>query len=166
MSTIALYPGSFDPITYGHLDIISRALKLVDQLIIGIGTHPGKSGFLPIDKRIDLIKGETQNLVKNTQSEITIETFDNLVVEAAVAVGANLIIRGLRDGRDFEYERQMAMMNAAMMPDVETVFLAASPETSFIASSLVKQIAGMQGDISKFVPPRVAQAIAQQAANE
>jgi len=166
MANIGYFPGSFDPITYGHLDIIARALKLVDRLVIGIGTHHGKSGFLTPKERTDLIQAETQVLAKDTGCEISIETFDNLVVEAAKAVGANLIIRGLRDGRDFEYERQMAMMNAAMMPGIETVFLAASPETSFIASSLVKQIATMKGDISKFVPPNVAQAIAQHVANE
>lgn len=166
MANIGYFPGSFDPITYGHLDIIARALKLVGRLVIGIGTHHGKSGLLTLDERIDLIQTETQSLAKDAGGEITIETFDNLVVDAAQTAGANLIIRGLRDGRDFEYERQMAMMNAAMMPGIETVFLAASPETSFIASSLVKQIAGMKGDISKFVPPRVAQAIAQHVGNE
>lgn len=160
MTRTGFFPGSFDPITNGHLDIISRAVKLVDRLVIGVGTHHGKSAFLDQAERVRLIGQETASLTGKSIAEIVIVTFDGLVVDAARDAGAQVLFRGLRDSRDFEHERQMAQMNAAMAESLETIFLAASPDTFFIASSLVKQIAKMGGDISKFVPPGVAAAIA------
>lgn len=166
MSIKGYYPGSFDPITKGHLDIITRSASLVDHLIIGVGAHHGKSGLLDPAVRVELIKSEIADLALSGKDTIDVETFDTLTVDAARKAGASVLIRGLRDGRDFEYEQQMAGMNAKMAPGIETIFLAASPETSIIASSLVKQIAVMKGDISEFVTPRVADAIAQQLAGK
>lgn len=159
MSRTGFYPGSFDPVTNGHIDIISRAANLVDELVLGVGVHHGKSGLLPESQRIELLKAICSPISAATGMNIQVQTFDDLAVSAAQRVGACVIIRGLRDATDFDYEMQMGQMNAAMMPKIETVFLGASPSTRMIASSLVKQIAKMGGDISSFVPPEVLQAI-------
>lgn len=160
MTRTAYYPGSFDPVTNGHLDIIARAAKLADRLVIAVGAHHAKSALLSANDRVSLIEACIAGLKQQTATDIRVETFDGLVVDAARAAGAAMIVRGLRDGRDFDYERQMAGMNAAMAGDVETVFLAASPETSFVASSLIRQIAAMGGDISPFVPEQVREVVA------
>ncbi len=154
MSRIGFYPGSFDPTTNGHLDVITRCANLVDHLVLGVGVHHGKKGLLTTDEKISLLTDVCQAVSQNTGMKITVETFDDLAVNAAQRVGASIIIRGLRDATDFDYEVQMGQMNAAMMPKIETIFLAASPATRMIASSLVKQIAKMGGDISSFVPPQ------------
>lgn len=159
MTHIGFYPGSFDPTTNGHVDIISRCANLVDQLVLGVGVHPGKSGLLSNDQRIELLTQVTGPISAATGMNIQIVTFDDLAVSAAKRAGASVIIRGLRDATDFDYEMQMGQMNAAMMPKIETVFLTASPATRMIASSLVKQIAKMGGDISSFVPPEALKAI-------
>ena len=153
------YPGSFDPTTYGHLDIIARAARLVDRLILGVGVHHGKASLISSKSRILLLDELCKPIADATGVEIVAETFDDLAVAAAKRAGAGVIIRGLRDASDFDYEVQMGQMNAAMAPDVETVFLAASPGTRMIASSLVKQIAKMGGDISAFVPVQCRDAI-------
>lgn len=160
MAKTGYYPGSFDPITFGHLDIILRASRLVDRLVIGVGAHHGKKGLFEPKQRIALIEAELAGQKPAVSCTISFETFDGLVVDAAKDAGADMLIRGLRNNADFEYERQMAVMNQTMAPDIETIYLTASPATAFIASSLVKQIARMGGDISKFVPTRVAEAIA------
>ena len=152
MSRIGFYPGSFDPTTNGHLDIIKRSANLVDHLVLGIGVHHGKKGLLSVDDKITLLNDVCNQIRQSTGMMITVETFDDLAVDAAKRAGASVIIRGLRDATDFDYEVQMGQMNAAMMPKIETIFLAASPSTRMIASSLVKQIAKMGGDISSFVP--------------
>ena len=154
MSRIGFYPGSFDPTTNGHLDIISRSANLVDHLVLGVGVHHGKKALLSVDSKIALLNDVCQPITQKTGMTIAVETFDDLAVDAAKRVAASVIIRGLRDATDFDYEVQMGQMNAAMMPKIETVFLAASPSTRMIASSLVKQIAKMGGDISSFVPPQ------------
>lgn len=157
MTTIGFYSGSFDPVTRGHTDIIARALSFVDELVIGVGVHHGKVSMFSADERIDMLQAETRALTQDRGRPIRVVTFDNLVVDAARSAGASVIIRGLRDGTDFDYEAQMSGMNGAMAPDVETVFLAASPGVSHIAASLVRQIARMGGDIGTFVSADVAQ---------
>jgi len=156
MGTIALYPGSFDPVTFGHLDIIARAARIFDTLILAVGSHHTKTSLLPLDQRLSLLETEVAALnITNVKFII----FDGLVVDAARNQSAGVIVRGLRNTTDFDYEAQMAAMNAAMAGEVETAFLCASPKTGFIASSLVKQIARMGGDISGFVPPSTAMKI-------
>jgi len=156
MSTTALYPGSFDPVTFGHLDIIARAARIFDTLILAVGAHHTKTSLLPLDQRLSLLETEVAALnIKN----VKLITFDGLVVDAARSQNAGVIVRGLRNTTDFDYEVQMAAMNATIAGEVETVFLSASPKTGFIASSLVKQIARMGGDISDFVSPATANKI-------
>lgn len=154
MSRIGFYPGSFDPTTNGHLDVITRCANLVDHLVLGVGVHHGKKGLLSTENKVALLTDVCQSVSQSTGMRITVETFDDLAVNAAQRAGASTIVRGLRDATDFDYEVQMGQMNAAMMPNIETIFLAASPPTRMIASSLVKQIAKMGGDISSFVPPQ------------
>jgi len=159
MTRTGFYPGSFDPVTNGHLDIIARAANLVDELVLGVGVHHGKSSLLDEGRRISLLQNVCGPISAATGMNIRVETFDDLAVSAAKRVGACMIIRGLRDATDFDYEMKMGQMNAAMMPKIETVFLTASPSTRMIASSLVKQIAKMGGDISSFVPPEALQMV-------
>ena len=156
MARTGFYPGSFDPLTLGHMDIIKRAATLMDRLVIAVGQHHGKKPLFSIEDRIEMLKSEAVPLGKGAGIEIDVQTFDNLAVDAARAVGANVIIRGLRNSGDFEYEVQMAGMNGEMAPDIETVFLAASPEVRHIAGTLVRQIASMGGDAAPFVPDSIA----------
>jgi pantetheine-phosphate adenylyltransferase len=158
MARTGFYPGSFDPVTYGHLDIIARAARLVDKLVLGVGVHHGKQALIDAEARIALLEQVTKPISEHTGVKITVATFDGLTVDAARKNHAGVIIRGLRDATDFDYEVQMGQMNGAMAPDIETVFLAASPATRMIASSLVKQIARMGGDIT-LVIPREAQEV-------
>lgn len=160
MNRTAFYPGSFDPVTNGHLNIIERALALFSPLVVGIGAHHGKTPMLDLDTRVRLVEEAGTEAAGRTGSEVRVVTFDGLVVEAAREAGATALVRGLRDSSDFAYEIRMAHMNATMAGDVETVFLAADPETAFISSTLVRQIATMGGDVSPFVPPASAAAIA------
>jgi pantetheine-phosphate adenylyltransferase len=159
MSRIGFYSGSFDPITNGHADVIARALGLVDELVIGIGVHHGKTPMFTAEERIAMIEQEGQALTARHGGKIRVVTFNGLVVDAAREAGAKLIVRGLRDGTDFDYEMQMAGMNGAMAPDIETVFLPASPGVRHIAASLIRQIAAMGGDITPFVSAPVAAAL-------
>lgn len=159
MARTGFYPGSFDPVTYGHLDIIARAARIVDRLILGVGTHHGKAPLLDAAMRVGLLEEVTKPIAEHTGAKISIVTFDDLAVNAARRHHAGLIVRGLRDATDFDYEVQMGQMNGAMAPDIETVFLAASPATRMIASSLVKQIARMGGDVSLFVPKEALAAV-------
>lgn len=159
MSITALYPGSFDPLTFGHLDIIIRAARMFNTVVIAVGSHHTKTALLSLDQRLELLEAEVNALdIKN----VRYTTFDGLVVKAARDQGAGVIVRGLRNTTDYEYEVQMAAMNATLEKEIETVFLAASPQTEFIASSLVKQIARMGGDISSFVPSLTAGKIEQE----
>jgi pantetheine-phosphate adenylyltransferase len=153
---IGFTSGSFDPVTNGHLDVIRRAARMVDELVIGIGVHPGKAPLFTTDEKIEMLKAETEPIAKATGCAIEISTFDKLTVDAAKAVGATLIFRGLRDGTDFDYEMQMSGMNGAMAPGIDTVFLPASPDVRHITGTLVRQIALMGGNVSQFVTPGVA----------
>lgn len=156
MKRIGFYSGSFDPITKGHLDVIQRSLKLVDTLVIGIGVHPGKTPLFSTDEKTDMIKADTAAMAKKAGAKVEIVTFAGLTVDAAKEAGASAIMRGLRDGTDFDYEMQMSGMNSAMMPTIDTVFLPASPDVRHITATLVRQIAQMGGDISTFVTPATA----------
>lgn len=160
MTRIGFYSGSFDPVTLGHTDVIARACQLVDKLVIGIGVHPAKKPMFNADERVAMLEQEVKQIREATGTEIAITTFDNLAVNAARAAGATVIFRGLRDGTDFDYEMQMSGMNGEMAPDIQTVFVSASPRVRHIAANLVRQIAEMDGDVSAFVSPAVAKRLA------
>ncbi len=160
-SLVAVYPGTFDPITLGHLDIIRRATRVADRLVVAVATNPGKSPMFGIDERVEMTRADAGAL-ETDGAVIEVRAFGNLLVHFAEEVGARLIIRGLRAVSDFEYEFQMACMNARLNPDVETVFLTASERQQFISSQLVKEIARLGGDVGSFVSTRVAARIARQ----
>ncbi|MBV1867844.1 MAG: pantetheine-phosphate adenylyltransferase [Marinosulfonomonas sp.] len=156
---IALYPGTFDPITLGHLDIIQRASILVDRLVIGVAINRDKGPLFDLEERVAMIQTECAAFSKETKTEIIVHPFENLLLDCAHDVGANLIVRGLRAVSDFEYEFQMVGMNRAMDSSIETVFLMAEARHQAIASKLVKEIARLGGDVSKFVTPAVKDAL-------
>jgi pantetheine-phosphate adenylyltransferase len=152
-----LYPGSFDPLTNGHLDMLAASLRLVDRLIVAVGVHPSKQPMFPADERLAMIHEVAGPAAKAAGVILEARTFSGLVVDLAREVGATVLIRGLRDGTDLDYEMQMAGMNGEMAPSLQTVFLPASPTVRHITATLVRQIAGMGGDVSAFVPASVAQ---------
>jgi len=156
MARTALYAGSFDPVTNGHLDVVRHAVRLADKLVIAIGVHPGKAPLFSADERLAMLVETCAPLARDAKCELSCITFDDLVVETAKKAGASMLIRGLRDGTDLDYEMQMAGMNEAMAPEILTVFLPASPMVRPITATLVRQIAGMGGDVSAFVPAPVA----------
>jgi pantetheine-phosphate adenylyltransferase len=156
MPRIALYPGSFDPVTNGHLDVIKHAVVLCDRLVVAIGVHPGKKPLFSVEERLAMLEEVFGPVAAKAGCGLECITFDDLVVTAAQRAGATILIRGLRDGTDLDYEMQMAGMNEAMAPEVHTVFLPASPTVRPITATLVRQIAGMGGDVSNFVPKAVA----------
>jgi pantetheine-phosphate adenylyltransferase len=156
---VGLYPGSFDPVTYGHIDIVRRAAHLVDRLVIAVGAHHDKHPLFSAEERVKLSKSVLGPIAKSIGLGLDVTTYANLTVDAAKDAKATVVIRGLRDAGDFDYEMQMAGMNQTLAPEIETVFLASSPESRHIAASLVRQIAAMGGDVSSFVPPVVATAL-------
>ena len=160
----AYYAGSFDPVTNGHVDILVRACGLADRLVVGIGIHPGKTPLFSAQERAEMITASIADAAQTAGTEINIVTFADLVVHAARREGASMLIRGLRDGTDLDYEMQMAGMNGAIAPDIQTVFLPASPMVRPITATLVRQIALMGGDVTSFVPEIVAQKLAQKVA--
>jgi pantetheine-phosphate adenylyltransferase len=162
---VGIYPGTFDPITNGHSDIIRRAAKLVDWLVIGVARNDGKGPLFPTDERVEIVREEVAHLENGDAERIEVRAFDTLLMHFAESVGAGVIIRGLRAVSDFEYEIQMADMNAHLNPDIETVFLMASDRYQFISSRLVKEIGALGGDISHFVSPRVATRLLDRFAN-
>jgi pantetheine-phosphate adenylyltransferase len=159
MLRTALYTGSFDPITNGHLDVIQSARSLCDRLVIGIGQHPGKTSLFTLDEKAALIKEVCASLIQKGQFEIEVVGFSGLAVDAAKQNGASLMLRGLRDGTDFDYEMQMAGMNGIMAPQIKTIFVPASPAVRHVTATLVRQIAKMGGDVASFVPAAVEKAL-------
>jgi pantetheine-phosphate adenylyltransferase len=153
---VGIYPGTFDPITNGHSDIIRRALHVVDRLVIGVARNEGKGPLFSTDDRVEIVRGEMDHLENGDGKRIDVRPFDTLLMSFAESVGASVIVRGLRAVSDFEYEFQMAGMNARLNPNIETVFLMASDRFQFISSRFVKEIGALGGDISHFVSPRVA----------
>ena len=157
---IGLYPGTFDPITLGHTDIIQRAMALVDRLVIGVAINRDKGPLFTLEERVAMVEAECAAITAKTGGEIVVHPFENLLIDCARDVGAGIIIRGLRAVADFEYEFQMVGMNRALDPSIETVFLMAEARHQAIASKLVKEICRLGGDVSKFVPPAVREALA------
>jgi pantetheine-phosphate adenylyltransferase len=156
---IGLYPGTFDPVTLGHVDIIQRAMALVDRLVIGVAINRDKGPLFSLEERVAMVQAECAAITDKTGGEIVVHPFENLLIDCARDVGAGIIIRGLRAVADFEYEFQMVGMNRALDASIETVFMMADARRQAIASKLVKEIARLGGDVSKFVTPPVAQAI-------
>jgi pantetheine-phosphate adenylyltransferase len=152
---VALYPGSFDPITLGHIDILERATAIFDRVVVSVLRNPAKQPTFSVDERLDLIRAAIEPL----DGEVTVDSFDGLTVEHARQVGAIAIVRGLRAVSDFETEFQMALMNRRLEPDVHTVFLMTSAPNVFMSSNLVKEVCRLGGDISEFVPPAIAEAL-------
>jgi pantetheine-phosphate adenylyltransferase len=160
MIRVALYAGSFDPLTNGHVDVIESAGVLCGELVVAIGVHPGKTPMLGAEERAGLIEKVCAGLLAARACKLSVRMFSGLAVEAARAAGASLMLRGLRDGTDLDAEMRMAAMNALMAPEIKTVFFAASPAVRHISATLVRQIAGLGGDVSAFVPEAVALALA------
>ena len=157
----ALYPGTFDPITLGHIDIIERAMALVDRLVIGVAINRDTGPLFDLEQRVAMVQLECEGIVKRTGGQILVHPFENLLIDCARDVGASVIIRGLRAVADFEYEFQMVGMNRALDASIETVFLMADARRQAIASKLVKEIARLGGDVTKFVTPSVREALLQ-----
>ncbi|MFQ6553369.1 pantetheine-phosphate adenylyltransferase [Aestuariibius insulae] len=160
---IGLYPGTFDPITLGHLDIIRRAMLLVDRLVIGVAINRDKGPMFDLDERVAMVEAQCAQISAENGVEIVAHPFENLLIDCASDVGAQIIIRGLRAVADFEYEYQMVGMNRKLDDSIETVFMMAEAEHQAIASKLVKEIARLGGDVSKFVPPDVNEALIRRA---
>ena len=154
-----MYPGTFDPITNGHLDVIARAARLLDKLVVGVSISAGKGPMFSLEERVEMVRAEIAAIATRNGMVIEVEPFDTLLVDFARKTGASMIVRGLRAVSDFDYEIQMAGMNYRMAPDIETVFLMASETHQFIASRLVKEVAKLGGDISSFVPPQTLERV-------
>jgi pantetheine-phosphate adenylyltransferase len=155
----AFYPGSFDPMTNGHLDVLVQAMNIVDRLVVAIGTHPGKAPLFSFEQRADLVRASLADALPEREADLEVVSFSDLAVDAARRHGARILVRGLRDGTDFDYEMQMVGMNARMAPDLQTVFLPAATVSRPITATLVRQIAAMGGDVSPFVPAAVLAAL-------
>jgi len=156
MIRVGFYSGSFDPVSYGHLDVIERAARLLGRLVVGVGVHHGKTPLFTWRERVDLLEAETRVIAARDSTQIEVVTFDGLSVDAARRHAAAVLVRGLRDATDFDYEMQMAGTNSALAPDIDTIFLPAAPGRRHIASKFIRQIASMGGDIDQFVPPLAA----------
>lgn len=157
--TIAFYPGSFDPMTNGHLDVLIQSLNVAEKVVVAIGIHPGKQPLFSFDERVELIQSAMRDAVPGSADRLSVVSFSNLVVDAARSHGATLLIRGLRDGTDLDYEMQMAGMNRQMAPDIQTVFLPAGTASRPITATLVRQIASLGGNVEAFVPRPVLLAL-------
>jgi pantetheine-phosphate adenylyltransferase len=157
MPRIALFPGSFDPVTNGHVDLVRQSARLADRLVLAIGTHPGKAPLFTVAERLAMLEAVCTPVARAAGCDLSCITFADLVVVAARREGASLVIRGLRGAADFDYEMEMAGMNAVLAADLQTVFLPASAAVRPITATLVRQIASMGGDVTPFVPPAVAE---------
>jgi pantetheine-phosphate adenylyltransferase len=157
MAQTGFYAGSFDPVTNGHLDVVRHAVRLCDKLVIAIGIHPGKTPLFSAGERADMLNAVCTPVARQFGATLEVTAFDDLAAVAARRAGATVLIRGLRDGTDLDYEMQMAGMNEALAPDLQTIFLPASTMVRPITATLVRQIAAMGGDITRFVPPLVAE---------
>lgn len=160
---VGVYPGTFDPITNGHTDVIVRATKVVDRLVVGVARNAGKGPLFSTEERVAIVKAEIEHLPAEARKRITVKAFDTLLMQFAVDNGASVIIRGLRAVSDFEYEFQMAGMNSRINSDVETLFLMASDRFQFISSRFVKEIGMLGGNVTPFVSARVAKRIAEKS---
>jgi pantetheine-phosphate adenylyltransferase len=157
--TVAFYPGSFDPLTNGHLDVLAQALNVASTVIVAIGVHPGKAPLFSFEERAELIRQSLETALPQKAGAVSVVSFDNLVIDAARSHGANVLVRGLRDGTDLDYEMQMAGMNRQMAPELQTIFLPAGTAFRPITATLVRQIAAMGGDVAAFVPGPVLAAL-------
>lgn len=165
MTRAAFYAGSFDPVTNGHIEVVRAACRLLDHLIIAIGTHPGKAPLFSVEERVEMLKSVCEPVAKQENCKLDVITFGDLTVNAARRHGATLLLRGLRDGTDLDYEMQIAGMNGQMAPDLQTIFLPASPAVRPITATLVRQVASMGGDVSAFVPELVVRKLAEKFAS-
>jgi pantetheine-phosphate adenylyltransferase len=163
MNRVALYSGSFDPVTNGHVDVIRAAMRLCDRLVVAIGVHPGKAPLFSPEERVAMIEAVLSGDAQALGCELAVITFSGLAVDAARESGAGLIVRGLRDGTDLDYEMSMAGMNGVLAPGIQTVFLPAGLEVRHITATLVRQIALMGGDVSAFAPDIVVEALRRKA---
>lgn len=164
---VGVYPGTFDPITNGHMDIIARAGRVVDRLVIGVAINAGKGPLFTLDERVAMLREEIGHLAEPGIAErITIEPFEGLLVDFTASVGGNIIVRGLRAVVDFEYEFQMSSLNAHLNPGIETIFLMASAHHQFISSSYVREISKLGGDVGAFVSPRIKEHLRQRHARQ
>ncbi len=159
MKRISYYPGSFDPLTNGHVDVLRQALALSDEVVVGIGVQASKTPMFSFEERAELIAEAIEEAETGLRERVRVESFEGLVIHAARKAGANMLVRGLRDGTDLDYEMQMAGMNGVMAPDIKTVFFPASPQFRAITATLVRQVAKMGGDVSPFVPGSVLDAL-------
>ncbi|MGA0596100.1 pantetheine-phosphate adenylyltransferase [Enterovirga sp. CN4-39] len=159
MPRIALYTGTFDPVTNGHLDVVRRAARIADKVVVAAGIHSSKTPIFSVEERLEMLREVCGPVVAEAGAELEVATFKDLAIDAARRHGATIIVRGLRDGTDLDYEMQMGAMNETMAPDIHTVFVPASPAVRPITATLVRQVAAMGGDVSAFVPPGVARRI-------
>jgi pantetheine-phosphate adenylyltransferase len=159
MPHVALYTGTFDPPTNGHLDVVRRAGRIADKVVVAIGIHSSKAPIFTVEERLEMLREVCGPVLAEARAELECATFNDLAIAAARRHGATIIVRGLRDGTDLDYEMQMGAMNETMAPDIQTVFVPASPAVRPITATLVRQVAAMGGDVSAFVPPSVAQRI-------
>ncbi|MHA1547836.1 MAG: pantetheine-phosphate adenylyltransferase [Alphaproteobacteria bacterium] len=164
MARIAFYPGTFDPLTNGHVDMVVKALQVADRVILAIGVHPGKSPLFSIEERLSMLKEFADSMDGENAGRVEPTSFDGLAIDAAREAGAHFLVRGLRDSSDFDYEMQMAGMNQTLAPEISTVFLPSSPAVRHITATLVRQIAGAGRDVSRFVPAFVGARIEQKFA--
>lgn len=153
--TLAVYAGSFDPVTFGHVDLIERAAKLFDKVLVALGKHPTRHALFPVDDRLSLLREATTHV-----PNVEVDAFDTLLVQYCRDRSATILVRGLRHAMDFEYELQIAQANADMAPEIDTVFLPTSSKLGFITASLVREIASHGGDVSRYAPPCVCKALA------